>query len=150
MAGRDRWVLIADGAKARLFRVDDRARRLDLVWEDASSAARSKTSQLMTDRQGRAFDSGPGGRRSAMEPPSDPKRREKERFATRLATRLQDGLSQQAQLVLVASPHTLGDLRAHLPADVASRVVLELAKDLTGSTPTELAEQLGDGLWPLD
>jgi len=65
------WVLVADGARARLFRADRKAQRLELLQEEESFAARSKISELMTDRPGRAFESpGVGPRRGLEAPPS--------------------------------------------------------------------------------
>lgn len=151
MPNRETWVLVADGARARLFRADRKARRLELLREEESVAARSKTSELMTDQPGRAFDSSGVGQRSAMEPPSDPKRLEKERFAQQLAELLgaAEGAGRFQCLVVAAAPQTLGDLRARLSPAVAGRIEHELAKDLTWVAPHELEKHLAPVLWPL-
>lgn len=151
MPGSETWVLVADGARARLFRADRRNRSLELVEEEDSSAARAKAADIVTDRPGRHFDGNTLGQRSAMEPSTDPKQLEKRRFARHLASRL--GEARRAgrfdDLVIVAAPQTLGDLRAELPPAVASHVTAEIDKDLTGGSPAELGRHLAPVLWPL-
>lgn len=142
------WVLVADGARARLFRADATTHRLELIEQDEARPARRKTSDLMTDQQGRAFASAGAGQRSAMEPPTDPKRREKERFAVRLAHRLADARSHYDRLVVVAAPTALGDLRRHFDPHVAAKVKDEIDSDLTWEPQARLEEQLAARLWP--
>jgi protein required for attachment to host cells len=151
MPNRVTWVLVADGARARLFRADRKARRLQLLWEEESPAARSKTSDLVSDQPGRAMDASGVGQRSAMEAPTDPKRLEKTRFAQHLRDVLAaaEGAGQFHSLVLVAAPQTLGDLRDSLPPAVSGRIEHELAKDLTWVPPHELERHLAPVLWPL-
>jgi protein required for attachment to host cells len=151
MPNRVTWVLVADGARARLFRADRKARRLLLLQEEESQAARSKTSDLTTDLPGRAMDASGVGQRSAMEAPTDPKRHEKMRFAQHLKDILTaaEGAGQFQALVLVAAPQALGDLRDALPASVSGRIAHELAKDLTWVSPHELERHLAPVLWPL-
>ncbi len=142
-------VLVADGARARFFRVDRVRRGLDLVREATSERAREKTSEIATDRQGRAFNSSGLGQRSAMEPHTDPQRLEKERFARTLAEILQSEVTEVGieRLILVAAPRTLGDLRAVLPAVVAERVAEEIDKDLVGLDQRRLEERLAPTLF---
>lgn len=151
MPNRETWVLVADGARARLFRADRKARRLELLQEAESQAARSKTSELMTDQPGRAFESLGVGQRSAMEAPTDPKRLEKERFAQHLAGILAaaEGAGRFHSLVVAAAPQTLGDLREHLSPAVTGRIEQQLAKDLTRIAPHDLERHLAPVLWPL-
>jgi protein required for attachment to host cells len=151
MPEQETWVLVADGARARLLRADVRARRLETLREEESAAARAKTSDLMSDRPGSAFESRSLGKRSAMEPPTDPKQLEKQRFARHLAALLEEAESKGRfeRLVVVAAPQTLGDLRAELPPAVLSRVDAEIDKDLTWVEPAELGRHLAPILWPL-
>jgi protein required for attachment to host cells len=140
--GKDLWVLVADGARARLMRRAEAAGRLALVWEDASTDAREKGSALTTDRPGRAFESGVSERRSAMAPPTDPKRHAKETFAARVAARVARELPATASLVLVAAPGTLGELRKRLGPDLIRRVTHQIDKDLTAVSIEEVEAQL--------
>ncbi len=140
--GTDLWVLVADGARARLLRRAAGARHLAVVWEDESAEAREKTSELTTDRPGRAFESGVSARRSAMAPRTDPKRHAKEAFAARIAARVAGDLPATGRLVLVAAPATLGELRAQLGPDLIRRVAHQIDKDLTLASVDEIETQL--------
>lgn len=147
--GTDLWVLVADGARARLLRRAARAGRLEVVWEDASADAREKASELTTDRPGRAFESAASGRRSAMAPRTDPKRHAKETFAARVAARVARELPETGKLVLVAAPATLGELRTRLGPDLLHRVTHQIDKDLTAVTAEEVEAHLSAVLSPL-
>lgn len=142
-SGMDLWVLVVDGARARLLRRGADAPRLAVVWEEASAEAREKASQLVTDRPGRAFESGTSERRSAMAPRTDPKRHTKDLFAAHVAERLERELPATARLVVIAAPATLGALRAQLAPELQRRVVRQIDKDLTAATPEEIAAHLG-------
>lgn len=152
MKPAETWVVVADGAKARIFRVARAERRFELVSEMSSADARRKSSELMTDRQGRATDASGVGQRSAMDAPTDPQRHEKERFARQLAEALEEALNARRfeKLLLVAAPQALGDLRATLDSRVRDRVEEEIDKDLTQESPAELAGHLGGRFWRRD
>ena len=46
------------------------------------------------------------------------------------------------QLLVVADPRTIGEMRRHYHKELAARIVGELAKDLAGATPQEAAQAL--------
>jgi protein required for attachment to host cells len=126
------WVLIADGARARILENDGPGHGLKAVDGLTFSTDHAATHDLVSDRQGRSFSShGPG--RSAIEPHSDPHRDLKAKFAHHLADVLAQRLEQHAydRLVMVATPVTLGDLRAALSGPVRATIVGEVAQDLT-------------------
>lgn len=132
------WIVVADGSRARFYRLADDQRSIAATEARLESArARGKAEDLVTDRAGRAFDSAGQGRH-AMEPEVTPQGREKERFQQRVAAAMRDAFNagEVERFVLVAEPRTLGALRAALPAPVHGRVVAELAKDHT-DTPLD-------------
>jgi len=138
------WIVVADGSRARFYRVADDARSIAATEARLESArARGKAEDLVTDRAGRAFDSAGQGRH-AMEPETTPHEREKERFQTRVARALRDALAEGEveRVVLVAEPGTLGALRSELPDMVRERVVAELDKDHTETPLDTLFEQV--------
>lgn len=51
------------------------------------------------------------------------------------------------RLVLVAAPHTLGEIRAALPRAVHDRVTAELPKQLTGAPVKEVFDHLNKEIW---
>ena len=55
MSGKVVWVLVADGASARLLRADSASRRLELLREAAHAASRARVSDLTADRLEEGF-----------------------------------------------------------------------------------------------
>jgi protein required for attachment to host cells len=51
------------------------------------------------------------------------------------------------RLVLVAAPHTLGEIRAALPRSVHDRVTAELPKQLTGASVKDIFDHLNREVW---
>ena len=141
------WILIADGARARVLENDGPGKGLHEVAGGVFHGDHAATHDIMSDREGRSHSSvGPG--RSAIEAHSDPHRELKKKFAHQLADALADGLQRKAydRLVIVAAPSALGDLRAALSDQVRAKVTGEVAKDLTKTPDGEVAEHLRDVL----
>jgi len=128
-------ILVADGSRARLFSRSAYNDPLVLTDSQDNPVSRQKTSELLTD--------GPGVLQTS-DPLSTPGEIEEDRFAKRLADQLTRAAQQgeYQQLILVAAPRFLGSLRANLPRPTRERVVLELSKNWTSLTPTELQHQL--------
>jgi protein required for attachment to host cells len=137
------WVLIADGARARVLQNDGPGHGLHAIEGHVFQGDHSATHDLMSDREGRSFSSHGAGR-SAIESHSDPHRELKKQFAQQLADMLTRGLEQHAydRLVIVAPPVALGDLRAAISNHVRAKVVGEVAQDLTKTPNGEVAGHL--------
>jgi protein required for attachment to host cells len=138
------WVLIADGAKARVLAQEKNFEQLKPAFEQEEfTGTRAQSKEIAGDRPGRSFDSGGQGRH-AMEPATDPQRYAKYEFARDLAERLEDAVHAHRfdKLVLVAAPKTLGDLRELLPDPVKAKVVAEIDKDLTSVPLRDLPRHL--------
>jgi protein required for attachment to host cells len=146
MPNRTMWVVVADGARARIFQGDPRVGHLELVMPELTGRAREKGSELLADRPGRSLDSSQVGNRHAMEPSTDPKEVEKERFARELASTLEKAADEGrfARLMLVAPPKMLGELREVLAEKVKEKIVKEVDKDLTWVAVHELPAHLVD------
>ena len=144
------WVLIADGARARIL--ENRGPGDGLVAVDGLefSADHSPTNDLVADRQGRSFSShGPG--RSAIEARSDPHRQRKSIFARHLADVLAVELEagRYHRLILVAAPATMGELREAISPKVRATVAGEAALDLTKTQNADVASHLKDVMFAL-
>lgn len=139
------WVLIADGARARVLAQVGRGKPLAEVPEMRHVIELPPSRELGDDRPGRAEPS-VGGARSAMEPRSDPHRELKRQHARDIAVLLAAKLADKAfdRLVVVAPPVTLGDLRAELSDAVRKAVVAEVAADLTKTPDHEVLGHLDD------
>lgn len=141
------WILIADGAKARVVEQDKDSRRYRAAFEEAHYGTSAQSREIASDRPGRTHDIGGEGRH-AMEPSTDPQRHAKLSFARDLAQRLTDAANRNEfdRLILVAAPRTLGDLRGLLPDTVKSRITVEIDKDLTNTPDQELGKHLDQHL----
>ena len=124
----DALVLVADGRKS-LFLRNEGDEFPNLVVEDQRAQA-GLEDRMKSDAPGRAM-SQVGGRQSTMEEP-DYHQIEEDRFAADTAALL----SKRAQakgfedLIIVAPPRTLGELRQHYDKAVEARIVAEVDKDL--------------------
>ena len=137
------WILIADGARARLVESQGVGAALTPVGNATFGASHAPSRDFGTDKPGRTHDRS-GTRQTAKEPRTDWHTFEKERFATDMAHVLDVEAERNAfdRLVLVAPPKTLGVLRKELGAGALKRVVAEVGKDLTHLPDRELAPHL--------
>lgn len=141
------WILIADGATARIFLNDGPGRGLTPAVDDDFSTDLPPTREVMADRPGTSASG--AGPRHGYAPRVDWHQFEKRRFAASMAGVLNAAAHRRAfdRLVLVAPPEPLGALRAHLDPAVRRRVAKEIGKDLTNLTEHELPKRLeSDGL----
>jgi protein required for attachment to host cells len=124
-------ILVADQAEAIFYD----AAALDAVPREvariSNPAAHLHDRDLMSDRPGRSYESF-GGARHAIERENDPRQREAERFARRIARRLDESRRKDEfeRLLVVAGPQFLGLLRAVMSKPTRARVVHEINKDL--------------------
>jgi protein required for attachment to host cells len=139
------WILIADGARARIFVNNGPGKGVAALEGAEFSADHRPDREIMSDKPGRTFESA-GTMRHAIEPRQDPHRELKRSFAERLAGMLDQKLATKEfdRVVLVAPPVTLGDLRSALSAPVRAAVYAELDKDLTKTPAAELPKHLGE------
>lgn len=141
------WVLVADGARARILTCTARTGPFVPALDHEFIGSNIPSREIDADRPGRSFDSAGEGRH-AMEPPTDPKRKRKADFARELATLL-DGEAKRGafdQLVVVAPPQALGDLRAEFSDAVRGRIIEEMNKDLVEASVEELTARLDEAL----
>ena len=141
------WILIADGARARILEQLGSGHELTAITGLVFHGDHAATHDLVSDREGRSFSShGPG--RSAYEPHTDPHRDLKTKFAHQLADVLARGLEHNSydRLVIVATPVTLGDLRTAISEHVRAKIVGEIAQDLTKTPNGEVATHLKEVL----
>ncbi len=141
------WILVADGARARLFVNAGVGAGLRPALDQEFIGTNLPSREIASDRKGRTFDRAGEGRH-AMEPPTDPHRHEKQAFAQTIAEFLEDARKREAfdRLVVVAPPEALGDLRSAFGDELRQMVSGELAKDLTKTPIQELPEFIGEVL----
>ncbi len=137
------WVLVVDGAHARVVVPMPRRQFRTVTSFDAPGAHRLPGDVAATDRSGRASD-GAMAERQAIEPRVDPKRAAKQEFLRYVAAQVNAAATagQFGHLVLVAPVAALRVLREALEPHVASRVSGALAKDIVKVADSDLPEHL--------
>jgi len=120
------WALVSDGVRARILRDLEDGDSQDPI-ELFSKAESTHLRDYLSDRSGRSFASGADGRRSAMEPGSDPVLRDMQDFAQETFSVLEDNFrkGQMTRLAIFAAPKMLGILRREIPASLNKAVILE-------------------------
>lgn len=138
------WIMVADGAKARLFSYRKIGGPLEPIRWMEHPESRLNGRDIASDSPGRMPDTGPGNR-SALEPPTDIREFEKQRFAKEVGAVLDDARKRNRfeRLVLIAPPKSLGELRRTLDTETRNLVIAEIAKNLTDAAPDDLRRQLG-------
>lgn len=139
------WVLVGDGEKALFLRNEGDEIAANLVVERMLEQENPPTREQGADRPGR-FHDGASPHRSAVRD-ADWHRIEKDRFARAMADRLYAMVHKGRfdKLVIVAPPHTLGELRQHLHREVTDRVIAEVDKTLTQHPVYEMEKILTAG-----
>lgn len=149
MKPKTTWILLADGAQAKVFENTGPGSGLtpvtDLIFEEEPKQARD----IMADKPGRSFSS-VGHGRSAMEYSSDPVQVRETRFVKAVAEVLGKKHQEGAfgRLIVAAAPNALGDLRSAMSAQLKQVIVAELDKDLTNE-PTPSLEKRFSEMVPL-
>lgn len=141
------WILIVDGAQAKVFAHKGAGSGLtpvpDLLFEEQPLKAR----EIMADKPGRSFSS-KGSSRSAIEYSSDPVDVRETRFVKSVAEALDRKCQESAfsRLIIAAAPSALGDLRGALSDRVKETVIAEMPKDLTNLPTDQLEKHFDDVL----
>jgi protein required for attachment to host cells len=129
----DSYVLVADGAKMLFFRNEGDADNLNLTVLAAEQQADQYDRDIKSDQAGRKPGSpGSGGGSTAGE--ADFHQQAEDRFAAEAAGRINRAAlaNEFENLIIVAPPKTLGELRKHYHKQAEGKIAAEIAKDLTG------------------
>ena len=139
------WILVAHRTGAALYESRGPGAPLTPLEEMENPAGRLKSSEIESDRPGRAYDR-MGGGRHAMSSEQSPAEHIEQVFASQLIDRLERGRLDHAfdRLVMVASPKLLGKLNHALPAPLRALVLGTLAKDLGRTNATSLRAHFGE------
>jgi protein required for attachment to host cells len=137
------WVLVGDGRKALMLHNEGDADLLDLRRTNVRVDDNPATHEQGTDAPGRVYGAS-GGARSSVEP-TDWHEIEAHRFATSMADEINEAVRTGAckEIILVAPPKVLGELRQKLNGEAQKHVKGEIAKDLTHHRIGEIEQILG-------
>jgi protein required for attachment to host cells len=149
MSVKRNWLVVANAARARVLEEREPPGTYTHVVDLVHPQSRLKGVELAKehggDRAGLVMGSGRGGAGgTALDPRTDPREREHDRFARELATALNDGVASGrcAGLVLVASDPFLGHLKSHLDAQATKALLRTIASDYTALRDDELARRI--------
>jgi protein required for attachment to host cells len=134
---KKRWVLVADGARARIFIRGDGT--LENALGQDFVAENLKESALGTSKPGRDFESSYSGRH-AYEPRTNWHQYQKSLLAKELCDILKKAseTNEFDELIIISPPKTLGDLRSHLNKQTTAKITAEIPKDVTKLSEFEL------------
>ena len=135
-------VLVADGRKMLFLRNEGDVDQPQLKVEHAEEQDNPADREHTTDGAGRA--SSPQGHAQSSVGKADAHQIEEDRFAASAADLLKRrALAHEYEdLIVVAPPRTLGELRKHYLKEVSDRLVGELDKDLTGHPISDIEKAL--------
>jgi len=150
------WVVVADAARARFFRVDNASVHGGSQYAPSGEAlvgtlveikdlshaeSLRKEREMASDAPG--MSSVPGMHsKFGMDEKVPPKETEAIRFAKEVAQTLHADMAAYDRLYIVAPPHFLGLLREAMDKAVHERLAGELRKELTHFPPEQIREHL--------
>lgn len=139
------WILIADGANARVMENTGPGKGLKEVEGLSFSQEPLKNQEIVTDKPGRTFNSSAPGR-AAMEPPTDPADKRETDFVTMVADVLDEKNKKGKfdRLIIAAAPQALGDLRKAMSSQLKDKVETEISKDYTNIPDSDLDKHFED------
>ena len=122
-------VVVTDGKKARMFRNVGEGNDIKLQQQEVMNAEDIPLQ-------------GPSGSAPTQQ---TPQQNDERTFAKHVAQMLNDGAlkHEYAQLVLIADPHTLGEIRPQLHKETQGRLIGEIAKTLTNAPVEDIQRALG-------
>ena len=131
------WVLVADGARARIFAKGHK--KLKNVMGQDFVGENLPDRDLTADKPGRGFESN-NPTRHAYEPRTDWHQYQKHLFAKELCAILEKANenSDFDELILISPPKTLGDIRDQLGKQILAKITVEIPKDMTKISEQDL------------
>lgn len=135
-------VLVVDGKKTLFLRNDGQGLNVDLRVEEASEREDRKDHEIKSDGPGLTAQSGGFGRPAMAE--TDFHQQEEDRSAVDAADIVNRmALANEFEaLVIVAPAKTMGVLRKYWNKTAASRIVLELTKEMTGRPVCDIQDAI--------
>lgn len=135
---KETWVVVADDAIARIFRLE-KGRHLVELTTLVHPESRLHERDLVSDRPGRSFESHTMARRS-VSPQISQKKHEATIFAKFVSEYLEAAVLEGAlgKIYLAASPNFLGLLRQALSKSTSQLIASEINKQITHLNPSEI------------
>ena len=138
----DALVMVVDGGKMLLFRNEGDAAAPQLKVEEALEQDNPPDRDQASDAPGRAYSS--SGTAGSFVDNTDFHQQNEDRLAADATALLNKrALSNDyEQLLIIAPSRTLGEMRKHYHKELESRLIGEIAKDLTGHPVPEIEQAI--------
>lgn len=132
------WIIVADHGKAMIYKAGEKLEPIAKMLPDEN--------RLDVDPNNSSGTVGRTGVHFAGDPRDRDNHHEEGLFVRDIAQWLEDKQEDYDQLVLIAEPRTLGELRQFLCPGLQKFVKDEIAKDLTGLSIPQLERYLKEAL----
>ncbi len=134
---KKRWVLVADGARARIFLKT--YGKLENALDHDFIGNNLDDTHLTTDKPGRNYESASYARHS-YQPRTDWHQYQETLFSKEICSVLETANERHEfdELILICPPKTLGTIRANLNKHILPKITAEFPKDLTKFSESEL------------
>lgn len=138
-------IVVADSSRARIFTADSARSPLNEIETMAHPEGRMHEQNMVSDMPGKDSGKGGGGDHAYQEK-IEPKEQEMIVFARRIADYLDDArkANKLNQLLLVAAPAFLGELRTHLSNETSEKIVFELDKNIAHHSADDIRKHLSE------
>ena len=136
-------IVVADSVRARIFTADSSHSPLIEIETMAHPEGRIHEQDMVSDLPGK--DSGKGGSSDhGFQEKIEPKEQEMIMFAKRVADYIEDSrkANKLKNLILVAAPAFLGELRTHLSNETRETIVFELDKNIAHHSVEDIRKHL--------
>ena len=128
------WVIVADGARARIFETDPLDnRKLSEIQDFVNPTAKGRDAEQEMDQLGRFAGGGDRNPAHTGEPQENPTEHATRLYANAVGDFLDRACAEQRykKLVVVASPKFLGAIRASISKETRQALDQEIAKDIS-------------------
>ena len=136
-------IVVADSSRARIFTADSARSPLNEIEVMVNPLARLHERDITSDLPGKNS-GGDGSGTHAYSNKVEPKKYEQIEFARKVAGYLDDARKDNklSNLLIVATPTFLGEIRTHLSSLTSDKIVFELNKNLTQLSIDDISEHL--------
>jgi protein required for attachment to host cells len=143
------WVIVGDSARARFYKTKNATSSDFQEFQSLiHNESRMLEQELTSDRSGNTHDTA-GMSRFNINPDQNTKQKESEKFAHEIASYLEKSRTENkfSQLVVIAAPKFLGQLRNQLSESCKRMIVSEYDKNISHMPTHELRSHLPSKLW---
>jgi protein required for attachment to host cells len=140
------WIVVADQSIGEFYLRNKKNSPLQHVFTMRNDSGQKKLIDLVSDRDGRSFDSHGPGRHSLGNEKTDLKKHESQIFAKEIADRIVAAKHKNefSELVLIAAPRFLGTLRKSLSVIHSTLTYRSINKDVVGRDTAVIEKLLAE------